>query len=65
MQQLDFLNQIDPAPDTTIPVRVCRDGQRFVAEICGGWWRAAGATKQDAVKRAVENYERESKYPWF
>lgn len=42
-----------------IEVKVRRESDRYIAELFGGWWSATGNTEKDAVRRAVERYEKE------
>lgn len=49
-------------PDT-ISVTVWAEGDHYRATIAGGWWMVTGKTEKEAVKKVVENYEKERTYP--
>lgn len=51
-------------PDT-IQVTVWKEDDHYRALIAGGWWMATGKTEKEAIKKVVENYEKEKErtYP--
>lgn len=52
MYQTSFFDRIDP------------DAHGFRAVICGGWWVAVGKTEREAVRRVIEQYQKEMEGLW-
>ena len=44
-------------------VQKIEDG-KWQAFIAGGWWKAYGKTRNEAIKKVEEKYHRERQYFW-
>jgi acyl-coenzyme A synthetase/AMP-(fatty) acid ligase len=60
-KQLELFRKIE-AQRVTMPITVYRDGDRYRAEMLGGWWMAFGDTAEKAIKNVVSRYRKEREY---
>lgn len=58
-QQMSFLPLLDKPTENVSAIVIEERPGVFLATICGGWWIGVSDTAKTAIKKAVENYERE------